>query len=168
MPATESGHQPNRIYIDQAGNLHINGSVLFADELGTQITGTAIAVLTGRPASVTITPAAGGANVSLVTIQVKDSDGNNITSAVVLEVWLSDAATGAGETGTTASGAVAAGASGTDLLTITSKKRLRVLTSATGAYILSITDTGKTGFYVAVQRGEKLSVSAQLTAGNYG
>jgi hypothetical protein len=97
--------------------------------------------------SVSISAAAGSANVSLVTFQAKDANGNNVTSPVNLDVLLSDATTGAGLTATTASGAVAAGASGIDLVTLVTKKALRVQTDATGKYILSITDTSKTLFY---------------------
>jgi hypothetical protein len=106
--------------------------------------------------------------VSLVTIQVLDELGNAMARKVVLDVWLSDAATGAGLTGTTTSGAVAAGTAGVDLIVRTAKKETLVITDATGKYILSITDTAKTGFYVAVQRGDYLKVSAQLVTGNYG
>lgn len=124
----------------------------------------------GIPANVTITPAAGGANVSLVTFQAKDAAGNNLAYPTPLTVYLSDAATGAGLTATTASGAVAAGASGTDLAALVAKKALSVQTDATGKYILSITDTGKTGFYPACYipgRGAPV-VGGQLVAGNYG
>lgn len=124
--------------------------------------------ITKNPGAVTITPAAGTANVSLVTIQVNDRMGNALAKACVLDIILSDAATGAGLTATTASGAVAAGASGVDLVDWTTKKHKRVLTDATGKYILSITDTAKTGFYVAVVRGDTLTVSSQLVSGNYG
>jgi hypothetical protein len=117
----------------------------------------------------TITPAAGSANVCLVTIQFTDGAGNAMPVPINFDLTLSDAATGAGLTAVTASGAVAAGASGTDLGTFTSKKALHCQTDATGKYILSITDTSKTGFYVVVQAGlGNLIVSAQLVAGNYG
>lgn len=117
----------------------------------------------------TLTPAQGSANVCLVTIQVKKPDGSNVTVPVDLIVTLSDAATGAGLTATTASGAVAAGASGTDLSALVAKKALLVKTDATGKYILSITDTVKTGFYVvAAIPGKNPNVSAQLVTGNYG
>lgn len=31
MPATEAGHHPNRVFIDQGGNLHLNGSTLYVE-----------------------------------------------------------------------------------------------------------------------------------------
>ena len=123
----------------------------------------------GQPASCTLAAAAGAANISLVTIQVKDDNGNNITAPTVLVVSLSDAASGAGLTATTASGAVAAGASGVDLDAMVSKKALYVQTDATGKYILSITDTAKTHFYVVAEiPGKKVNVSAQLADASYG
>lgn len=125
------------------------------------------------PASASFTPAAGGANVSLVSIQVKDAAGVALTRSVMLEVWLSDAATGIGLTATTASGAVGAGASGTDLIAQVAKKLTLVQTNAAGLYILSITDAAKTGFFVCAQvvgegSGPAFQVSAQLVTGNYG
>jgi hypothetical protein len=64
---------------------------------------------------------------------------------------------------------VAAGTSGVDLATLVSKKALHVQTTAAGVYILSITDTAKTGFYVGVfMPGLKAVVSSAAGAGNYG
>lgn len=123
----------------------------------------------GAPVTCTISPAAGTSNVSLVTITVKDGQGNAIAGPATMDVTLSDAATGAGLTATDASGAVAAGASGVDLATLVAKKALRVQTTAAGVYILSITDTAKTGFYVAVFLGGRLAVvSSQLQTAHYG
>lgn len=123
------------------------------------------------PASVAFSIAAGGANVSEVTITVKDGAGVTLAGVFNLDVWLSDAATGAGLTGTTASGTVTAkAASGAVLGTLTAKKALRVQTLATGVFVLEITDTAKTGFYVAAQSpftGGTL-VSAQLVTASYG
>jgi predicted RecA/RadA family phage recombinase len=121
------------------------------------------------PTSVSFSPAAGSSNVCLVTMHVKDQDGNNLAAVVDLIVTLSDASSGAGLTATTASGNVVAGASGADLGDLTSKKAKVVQTDASGVYILSITDTSKTGFYVtAAPAGAALSVSSQLVTGNYG
>lgn len=123
------------------------------------------------PYSVGFTPAAGASNVCEVTLQVKDGAGTALAGIFHMDLWLSDAADGEGLTGTTASGAVAAKASsGTDLGTLTTKKALRVQTKDDGTYILSITDTSKTGFYVAatVPGSSRISVSSQLVTGNYG
>ena len=125
----------------------------------------------GQPATVAMAIAAGGANVAEVTLTVKDAAGATLTGIRNLEVWLSDAATGAGLTGTTASGTVTAkDASGTVLTAITAKQHMSVQTLATGVFVLAITDTAKSGFYVAVKHpltGAPI-VSAQLITANYG
>ncbi len=156
--AAESGHFPNRFYLAQDGSAHLNGANLYD---GAEVP---------YPQSASISAAPGVANVSLVTFQLKDGAGNNLANVTEMDVWLSDAATGIGLTATTASGAVAAGASGTDLGDLTVKKAKLVATDATGKYILSITDTGKTGFYpcCTVPGTDKATVGAQLVTGNYG
>lgn len=125
-----------------------------------------------QPQKATITPAAGtpGSNISLVSIQVQDGGGNNLAFPTNMDVFLSDSAAGVGLTATAASGAVAAGASGTDFGDYLAKKAKYVQTTAAGLYILSITDVAKTGFYVCVNLpGQaKPIVSAQLIAANYG
>lgn len=121
------------------------------------------------PVAASITPAASTANVSLVTIQVKDGAGNNVARVTPLNIYLSDAATGVGLTATTASGAVAAGASGTDLGVLTTKKAITSVTDATGKYILSITDTAKTQFYVVVNLPTLgVTTVTQVLTANYG
>jgi hypothetical protein len=155
---TEAGHLANRCYFDQQGNYHPNGSVEFDGNENP------LAMLAS------FTPAAGAANVCLVTIQLKDGGGNNLPVVVPLDVWLSDNATGIGLTATTASGAVGAGASGTDIWVGTAKKALRSLTDATGKYVLSITDTLKTGFVpcCSIAGTGQIAAGARLVAGNYG
>jgi hypothetical protein len=154
----EIGHHPSKSYFDQQGNYHPNGAIEFDGNENP------LAML------VTITNAANGANVSNVTFQVKDGGGSNLAVVVPIDVWLSDAATGIGLTATTATGAVGAGSSGTDLGVLTTKKANRSLTDATGKYILSITDTNKTTFFpcCTIAGTGQISVGAQLTAGSYG
>ena len=115
-------------------------------------------------------PAAGGANVCEVTVRCVDHSGATMAGVFHLDLWLSDAATGVGLTATTASGTVTAKtASGAVIGTDTTKKALRVQTLATGVFILEITDTAKTGFYVAASNGRRTaSVSSQLVTANYG
>jgi hypothetical protein len=110
------------------------------------------------------------ANIAQVTIQVEDKNGNPISGIYLLSFWLSDAATGVGLTDTTASGTVTNNTTnGTDIADITAKKYKQVLTDATGKYVLLITDTAKTGFYVTVANPTSglLSVSRQLVTGDY-
>jgi hypothetical protein len=124
------------------------------------------------PARVSISAAAGGSNISLVTFQVQDNAGNNLGGVFPLVLWLSDTAgNGGGLTATTASGTVGAGASGTDLSALTAKKALLSLTDATGKYILSITDTVKTGFVPCATipgLAGRSAIGTALTSANYG
>lgn len=125
--------------------------------------------LLGRPFSVTMTPAAGTTNQTLVTCQLVDHEGTSVAAVMNFDLWLSDAATGAGLTATTASGTVAAGASGADVATLTSKKALRVQSNASGVYILAITDSAKTAFKVCAQMPDgAVIVGATLATANYG
>ncbi len=124
----------------------------------------------GQPAQIVFTKAAGASNICEVKAQVKDAQGNAIAGVFNFDLWLADTASGAGLTGTSASGTVAAKAScGVDLSTYTAKKALRVQTLADGSYTLSITDTAKTPFYVCVQApGAGTMAATLLAAGNYG
>jgi len=126
---------------------------------------------TKQTSNISFAAAPGAANVCEVTISALDGT-NDLTARVQnLKVWLSDAATGAGQSGTTASGTVTAkAASGTVLDTLTAKQSLIVQTLATGVFILEITDTAKTGFYICVENptNGKIEVSDQLVTGDYG
>lgn len=124
----------------------------------------------GLPYSFTLTPSAGAENVCEVAIVAKQPDGaTSLTHVAALLVWLSDSATGAGLTTTSASGTVQAKSGSQDLAALTAKKCLLVQTTAAGLYTLEITDTAKTLFKVCVatlQGG--VPTIATLIAGNYG
>jgi len=125
----------------------------------------------GTPASFTFAVAAGATNVANVTITPRDAAGAALTGVRTLEMWLSDAATGAGLTAVTASGTVTAkSAEGTVLTAFTAKKHISAQTKAAGTFVLEITDSAKTGFYLCVKNPATglVSVSAQLVTGNYG
>lgn len=124
----------------------------------------------GQPASVSISAAAGGSNVCEVTFTVKDVNGVAMTVPTLLTVFLSDAATGVGLTGTSASGTVQAkSASGADWSVLSAKKAIRVQTLANGTYVLEITDTAKTAFYPCCYiDGKAPTVGTVLATGNYG
>lgn len=124
----------------------------------------------GKPFSFTMTPGAGAENICEVAIICKGPDGStNVARPVPLLVWLSDAATGAGLTGTAASGTVQAKAGSVDLAVLTAKKALIVQTSASGNYTLEITDTAKTAFYVCAQSLDGGPITPTLlVTGNYG
>jgi len=154
----QAGYFPNRFYVSQDGDAHMNGANLW------DVAELALAQ------KVTFSIAAGSANVCLVTLRIQDGAGNNLTRSFEAMCYLSDDATANGLTGTSASGAVAAGAAGTDLSVKQVKKATDILTDNTGTYILSITDTAKTGFFVAVINPGtgNVQVSRQLVAGDYG
>ena len=98
------------------------------------------------------TISSGAANVTEIAIAMLDGAGNALADAAPMTVWLSDAATGTGLTGTGASGTVQAkSASGADFGVLTAKKALIAQPLATGIYTLEITDSAKTGFYVCIQ-----------------
>jgi hypothetical protein len=155
---------------------NLSGVTASSDELnvldGATATAAEISLNHGAPANITFAIAAGTANVSEVTCTVKDAAGSTLAGVFNFDLWLSDAATGAGLTGSTASGAVTAkAASGAVVGTYAAKQALRVQTLATGVFILSITDTNKAHFYVAAMvpgATGKVVVSTQLASGSYG
>lgn len=187
--AVDTSYQP-KIYkknggddmvIASGGTLTVeSGGAIVIGTTPLSVSGASIATLTATaaelnlnddlPASFSFTYATGGSNVCEVTIQAKDAAGVAMTRACIVLIYLSDASTGVGVTGTTASGAVTAkSASGTDMGAITAKKVLLAQTKTDGTFILSITDTSKTAFYVCVVplRGGTPSVSLSLS-GRYG
>lgn len=122
------------------------------------------------PTSATFTFTAGAANIANVLITAVNSAGTTIARIHPLTVWLSDAVTGVGLTGTAASGTVQAkSASGTDVGVLTAKKALAVHTLANGTYTLEITASAKTGYYVGVALPCGLVVVSRVMAtGDYG
>jgi hypothetical protein len=128
-------------------------------------------LIDGLPYTVTMAAAAAGSNVCEVTFTVKDGSGATIAAVHNLDIYLSDAATGAGLTATSASGTVTAKASSGAVINIQSaKKAITAQTLATGVFILEITDTAKTAFYpcVVAPATSRAIVGTQLVTGNYG
>lgn len=124
--------------------------------------------LLGRFFDVTMVASTNGTNSTKVTFQLVDHEGNSVAAVRTFLITLSDDATnGAGLTATTASGAVAAGASGADMGALTAKKALIVQTNASGVYVLTITDTLKTAFTVVANLWDHASLLTLATA-NYG
>ena len=152
---------------DDVGNLVLNTS---GNVPGSAPRGAPGMVGIGIPYNLAISAAAGTTNVSNVTFQVQDVFGNAISGVFMFDVTLSDAATGAGLTATTASGGVAAGASGAIIGTYTASKAIKAQTNASGRFILAITDSSKTTFYPCAQlsHAQKIQVGTRLTAANYG
>ena len=122
--------------------------------------------------SVTFTPAAGGSNECDCTLQVVDSEAVALPGFHNLMVWLSDSPAGEGLTATTASGTVTAKASsGAVIGTLTAKMALLVQTLKDGSFVLEITDSAKTDFYVCaafLDEPKAPIVSAILETADYG
>lgn len=153
------------IGIDDQGNLVLNtkgqlvGATGIPGLVGNGI-GTGLTITNGPGAS---------ANIANVTFQITDSLGAPLAQVGSFDLNLSDNANGSGLTATTASGGIAAAASGGTVLAInTAAKALTVQTNASGQFILAITDTAKTGFYPVALRGFGApTVGQQLTSASY-
>ena len=128
-----------------------------------------VALYDAQPQTVTITAAAGGANVAEFTVTVKDGVAATVAAVHHLDVWLSDAASCAGLTSNVASGTVTAkAASGRDVVVYTAKKDLRVETLATGVFVLEVTDSAKVAtIYVCAEVNGK-AVAYDVQAADYG
>ena len=123
------------------------------------------------PVKVSFVIAAGAANITEIAVSIQDGHGKLIAKGIGFNILLSDDSAGVGLTAVSASGTVQAkSASGTDLGTLTAKKALVVQTLSTGIYTLEITDTAKTGFFIAVQLpfSGLSAISRQLVGGDYG
>ena len=128
-------------------------------------------VLNDKASAFTFAAAAGGANVCEVTITLKDADGTTVADSRPILIWLSDDSDGVGLTSTSASGTVTAkSASGEVFGALTAKKAIIAQPLATGIFILEITDTSKTTFYVCASNldGTGASVSDILATADYG
>lgn len=125
----------------------------------------------GLPSEILITNAVGAsANIANVSFQVADLSGTAVAQVFNFDIWLSDAATGAGLTANTASGGIAAVSTfGFVWAVITASKALRVQTNASGLFTLAITDSAKNLFYPVAQNmnSGEASIGAQLTAASY-
>jgi len=121
--------------------------------------------------NVTFSTVAGGSNISIVTIQVVDNDGNAVNECLMMDVWLSSASTGIGYAGVSDTFNVVSGGNGTDMLVLNAADGTRVLTSATGTYDAEITDAGKAAVYVCCTvpgQGGRIAVSDVLETADYG
>jgi hypothetical protein len=125
----------------------------------------------GIPTEYLITNGPGAsANIANVAFQLSDAAGNPVAAPLLFDVWLSDAASGAGLTATTASGGIAAVTSDGIVWSVqTASKAVRVQANASGLFTLAITDTAKTAFYPVAQNPMSglITVGAQLTTASY-
>jgi hypothetical protein len=170
------------VFSDTAGNikaatttvtlgqsLSVTGAVTASTTLqGVNLKYGATPVAQVDPASCTITAAAGAANTSTVTIQLKDGSGTNLAYSMPFKVYASSASNGltlasAASTGfSVASGGLSL-ANGTAVTT-----QINAVTSATGGCVLSLLDTGKQTSYLVLVLYNGVKISAQLSAGSYG
>lgn len=154
--------------LDAAGNLVLNSALTSAAATSRSSVGV---VGKGIPFNTAITNNTGASsNIANVNFQVQDIYGNAIAGVFNLHVFLSDAATGAGLTATTASGGVAAvSGDGAVLDALVASKMFLAQTNTSGQFSMAITDTAKTGFYPCVQMlaGFAVQVGAQLTTASY-
>lgn len=120
------------------------------------------------PGSCTITAAAGVSNTATVTIQLKDGAGTNIARKVAFKVYASSAADGLtlASAASTGFSVASGGLSLNNGAAITTQ--ISCISSASGAAVLSLLDTGKQTSYLVlvVEGGSK--TSAQLSSGSYG
>jgi hypothetical protein len=169
MPAGKKLIEVHSPYLglDGTGNLLLDT----AGKLAEQIAAGNIPQFGGKgiPTGVTITNAAGGTQYYCdVTFQIVDLAANAVAGLFEIDVWLSDAATGAGLTATTASGGITAETSdGTILGVMTAAKALTVQTNASGIFVLRIVDSAKTAFYPCACLSVQSVVGAQLTTASY-
>ena len=147
----------------------------FLLDTGTGATATITKISTGAtpvplvdPANSTITAAAGAANTATVTIQLKDGAGTNIARKVAFKVYASSAADGLTLAGAASTGfsVASGGLSLNNGAAITTQ--ISAITSASGACVLSLLDTGKQTSYLVLVTEGGTKTSAQLSAGSYG
>jgi hypothetical protein len=84
-------------------------------------------------------------NVITVTIQVLDGKGESLAAVCVLDFWISDAAAGAITAGTMSTGVAAT--TGTVAIERTANTDVRCVTDASGALVLTFTDTAVQEFF---------------------
>jgi len=120
------------------------------------------------PASCTITAAAGAANTSTITVQLKDGAGTNIARSLPFTVYASSAADGLtlASAASTGFSVASGGLSLNNGAAVTTS--IRAVTSATGGCVLSLLDTGKQTSYLVLVLANGVKISAQLSAGSYG
>jgi hypothetical protein len=121
-----------------------------------------------RPAlRVGATAAPGASTVCNVSVVVARVDGK--PAPFNANLWLSDAASGAGLSAVTASGTIIAGASGLIMGTdIVAKKMFRIQTTLAGLFILAITDAARTPFVVCAEIEGRSYALITLATANYG
>jgi len=126
-------------------------------------------VVKGDPDGVTFSAASGAANICNVTIQVVNNDGTALAGTRNLDLWVSDAATGAGLAAHANTSELTC-STGTLLQVYSAGKAWRIMTDATGKAVAVITDTAKTAYFIAALLNHQpfTQISTQLATGNFG
>jgi hypothetical protein len=108
--------------------------------------------VTAKIPSVGFTIGAEATNAITVAVQLNGPDPSQDLQGVgVVEMWLSDASTGVGLTGTAPSGGVAAGTDGEIFIEHVANKHWTVQSEVDGDIDIVLTDTGTPTFYLAVK-----------------
>lgn len=120
------------------------------------------------PASCTISAAAGAANTATITVQLKDGSGTNMSRIIPFRVYSSSAADGLtlASAASTGYSVASGGLSLQNAAAVTTQ--ISAMSSATGACVLSLLDTGKQTSYLVLVLSNGVKISAQLSAGSYG
>lgn len=153
---------------------HVSGPLTSTNGFVGAVTGNVTGNVTGyvigglSPSQSTITAVAGAANVSTVTVQLKDGAGTNLAVVTPFEVYKSSAADGLtlGAAASTGWSVASGGLSRANGAAITTQ--IRAMSSATGGCVLSLTDTGKATDYLVLVLANGVKISTQLSAGSYG
>lgn len=129
----------------------VDGDLVFTDNSGNVLSQVSDAEVRGGVVAATFVEAAGAAtDEALVTVTLVDAAGTAVAAKTTVEVWYSDAATGAGVQATAAAGTVELD-SGTIMVTYAAKKHFLVETTSAGQFIISAIDTGNQAGYLAVK-----------------
>jgi hypothetical protein len=120
-----------------------------AGRLATKISRAKSPFSSGLVGSAVLTVGVEAANAIAVGIQLKGTDGKNLSQRAAVRVYISGANTGAGLVGTAPTGGVAISV-GNTLSVLTAGKEVNVVTDGNGAVTATLTDTGTPTFYVVV------------------
>lgn len=165
--AAEAGHHPNRIYVDQDGDLHLNGAALFDENEVDLAAGLSDKNVEPSDQS-TITLNAGGSVTQTATVALKDANGNTLTGVHVLELYMCTDANGATPS-TSGAEVSAAPTTGAAITTHTAKLHWVAATNTSGSLVLTFDNTGGGGAYTdrvaLVLPGGKVVVSDALNVG---
>jgi hypothetical protein len=140
------------------------------DNLGIKLLRTgATPVAQVDPASCTITAAAGASNVSTITVTLKDGGGNTLTRVHPFKVYMATTSSGLTLAAAASTGyAVTSGGVTDPTGNATITNGIAALSSASGACVLSLTDTGKTTGNLILVLPTGIKASAAITSGSYG